>query len=117
MAHWEQNHGNPEGDANYEVPAVRRNISACRCAHDGSMHLSRRSALCVLESVCLERSGFDCQDGSYYIGQFRWGVPHGLGRMVYIAEIGEVYEGEFVRGKRKGTGKLLERGQTAADRP
>ncbi len=40
-----------------------------------------------------------------------WGVAHGLGRMNYSADIGEVYEGQFVRGKRKGTGKLQARQQ------
>ena len=46
-------------------------------------------------------------DGRFYIGQLKWGVPHGLGRMVYPVEIGEIYEGQFWYGKKKGTGMLV----------
>ena len=50
--------------------------------------------------------GLLVQDTTFYTGEVRWGVPHGIGRMNHTEAIGEIYEGQFVRGKRKGTGKL-----------
>ena len=50
--------------------------------------------------------GLLVQDTTFYTGEVRWGVPHGIGRMNHTEAIGEIYEGQFVRGKRKGSGKL-----------
>ena len=45
------------------------------------------------------------EDGSYYIGQIKNGLPDGKGKDYYCD--GKVkYEGDFIEGKREGNGKI-----------
>lgn len=46
------------------------------------------------------------QDGSYYIGYFSRGKPHGKGRKIF-ADL-SIYEGDFVQGVQEGIGKFTQ---------
>ena len=46
------------------------------------------------------------KDGVRYIGEVRLRRPHGTGKAIY--RNGDIYEGEFAKGKRSGKGKMLE---------
>ena len=42
-------------------------------------------------------------DGSFYDGETKQGLPHGKGKMVW--QNGDIYEGMFKNNKRNGMGK------------
>ena len=58
----------------------------------------RRSIGCEFDGVTMV-----CPSGMYE-GEFRDGIPHGQGRMVWLTSIGGRYEGEFSKGRFHGQG-------------
>lgn len=105
-----QGHPLPQAPLNFNIPRDYVPASGAPVMMDQAMLAQLLAAVAASRPAAAPADEvLTYSDGSRYVGQIKEGLPHGKGKLIYApnAESYKSYEGDFVQGRREGTGKAI----------